>query len=100
MTDTFHVLRGSKYHGGGWSVDTNSVRYGQEGWLPMVHESGSQWYARPVDLFATEAEARAEARSRRKPRQACQPVALYGDFAMLARMNGIRTDGTGRKSSR
>jgi hypothetical protein len=34
----------------------------------------------------------------RQPRRPRQARALYGDYAQLAMLNGIRTDGTGRKA--
>lgn len=92
---TYHALRGTKYAGGGWTIDGAEA----DGWLP-IRRDGAAWFARPVDLFATEAEARAEASGRRKPRQARTPRPLYGDYAHLAMLVGISPDGTGRKVAR
>jgi len=36
--------------------------------------------------------------ARKAARAARTPVALYGDYAMLAAFNGVATDGTGRKT--
>ncbi len=48
---------------------------------------------------ANVATVRAErAATPRAPRVKREPVALYGDVAWIAAMNGIRTDGTGRKA--
>jgi hypothetical protein len=99
-TTTYHALRGTKYSGGGWTPTgaTQTTSDGAE-WLE-IKADGATWFARACDLFATETQARAEARSRRAPRQVRTPQPLYGDFAQLAALNGIRTDGTGRRSAR
>ena len=49
------------------------------------------------DVYASEEEARTVAASRRRPRRSRTARPLYGDFAQLAALNGIRTDGSGRR---
>jgi len=90
---TVHILRGSKY-AGPWTISEAGDPDG-DGWRE-ISDGHRRWFARDVDAFTTEAEARAEARNRRQPRRTRQPQPLYGDFAVIAMLNGIRTDGTGR----
>lgn len=93
---TVHALRGTKY-AGCWTV--TAIEDATE--TGAVLRSGSYlqgflW----ADLFPTEADARAAAKARRKPRTVRQPQPLYGDFAQLAALYGITTDGTGRVPAR
>lgn len=94
-TSTYHVLRNTKYAGGGWTIAGPAT----DGWVPIKRD-GAAWFARPCDLFATEAEARTEGTARRKPRQGRTHRSLYGDYAQLAALHGIATDGTGRRVAR
>lgn len=95
---TVHVLNRTKY-AGAWNVSTAEAIDGYPGWATIVDaDRGMRWNVLIADCFDTEAEARDAARARRQPRRTRQPVALYGDFAQLAAMNGISTDGTGRSS--
>lgn len=93
---TWHLLRGSKY-AGVYSIDSAEL-VDNGPWIHIHHDGRGEWHTQLADCFPTEAEARAEGKARRKQRQAKQPVALYGDFAQLARFHGLRTDGTGRKA--
>ena len=94
METTYHAIRGTKYQGAGWTITGPEV----DGWLPIRTADGVSYFARPCDLFATEAEARAETAARRKPRQPRTPRPLYGDYAQLAQLLGFSTDGTGRRT--
>lgn len=95
---TVHVLRGTKY-AGEWNVTTAQQIDGYPGWVTITDAArGMQWNVELADCYETEAEAREVGRSRRRPRQARQARPLYGDFAQLAALNGIRTDGTGRRA--
>lgn len=89
---TVYIVRGAKYVGAFDVVHAEEVA---DGWVSIRYgnDGRCEWFARPEDTFATEAEARECARSRRQPRR--QRPALYGDFAMLAAFSGIRTDGSG-----
>lgn len=90
---TTHVLRGSKYMG---AFEIAEIVSETDGWVQFKTTDRVTYSAQPGDMFTTEAAAKAEGKSRRKPRQARTPQPLYGDFAMLAMFSGIRTDGTGR----
>lgn len=94
---TWHVLNNTKY-AGTWAIDSAEPIEGTE-WV-TVRDGRRQWNVRLADCFATEADARAEARSRRQPRRARTARPLYGDFAFVAAINGICTDGTGRRAPR
>lgn len=91
--DTVHILRGSKY-AGAWTLTADPVLR-PDGWLE-IRGNGAQWFARPCDLFATEVDARTEAKARRRPRTPRTGTTLYGDYATIAMLNGIRLDGTRR----
>lgn len=94
---TWHLLRGSKYAGTFAVVAAEPV---DGGWIHITHGASGrgEWHTRTEDAFLTEEAARAEAKARRKPRTRRQPTALYGDFAFVAAINGIRTDGTGHRA--
>lgn len=91
---TVHLLRGSKY-AGCWTLATVGEP-DAHGWRAITGTDRCEWFTRGEDAFATEADARAAAKARRKPRSPKTAQPLYGDFAQLARLNGIATDGTGR----
>jgi hypothetical protein len=83
---TVHLLRGSKY-AGAWELaevgepDANGwqhLRTVDHG--PMTVR---EWYSRPEDAFASEAEARAEGRNRRAPRRQRQIAGEWGQAALL-----------------
>ena len=100
---TVHLLRGTQY-AGAWTLtevgapDANGWQAITSSPLPDRPYSGRGWITRAEDAFATEAEARAAGKARRKPRTVRTPQPLYGDFAMLAAFSGIKTDGTGRNA--
>lgn len=101
---TVYLIRGTKYVGV-WhdakivpAADVPEVNGPADGWFAVIDARGTMALATPDDMFETEADARAAAKSRRKPRQPRQARALYGDFAQLAAFNGIATDGTGRRA--
>ena len=58
------------------------------------HWTGTE-YVR-VDVCCEPACRKALKSAPRRPRTPKSPRPLYGDYAMLARINGIATDGTGR----
>ena len=94
---TVHIARGAKYAG---AFEVAEATEAGDGWIAirfrpagMDIEARCEWFTRPEDTFATEAEARECARSRRQPRR--RRPALYGDFGWLAAFSGIRTDGSG-----
>jgi hypothetical protein len=91
---TWHLLRGSKY-AGAFAIERVEPA-GSAGWF-RIYGARTMWTTRVEDAFTTEAEARAEAKNRRKPRTKRQPQRLYGDLAYVALLNGINPDGTGRK---
>ena len=90
--NTVHLLRGSKY-AGEWKLTSVEAHDGT--WVKIT-DGGASWFTQEADAFATEAEARAEAKNRRAPRKARTARPLYGDFALLAQFHGIATDGSGR----
>lgn len=91
---TVHLLRGSRY-AGAFHVDEIRAN-GTDGWFHVVDGRVQSGATRIEDVFPTEGEARAAARTRRKPPTRRERPALYGDFALLAAFNGIATDGSGR----
>jgi hypothetical protein len=93
---TVHVLRNTRYEG----AFTITEIVGTEGEWVSFKAGKVQYAARLIDFFATEAEAKAEAKARRAPRTARQPQPLYGDYAQFAALQGIATDGTGRRVRR
>ena len=95
---TVHLLNGTKY-AGRWELAEVGAP-DANGWCAIKSTDGAEWFTKPADAFPTEEEARAAAKARRKPRTPKAPQALYGDFAQLARMHGIATDGTGRRAAR
>lgn len=94
---TVHLLNGTRY-AGEWTIDRVWEQGEHPGGYFRIAGTGGQWSTRMDDVFATEADARAEARNRRQPRRARQAQPLYGDFAQLAALHGIATDGTGRRN--
>ena len=107
LIGTKHLLRNTKYAGEHNIIEATPAEdpsSANEGWYHIRFQHGpvgaplsvGEWFTRSIDAFDTEAEARAEAKNRRKPPTPRTPTPLYGDFAQLARWNGIRTDGTGR----
>jgi hypothetical protein len=95
---TVHLLNGTRY-AGAWTVTwvITEADAPVDAWF-RIFADRRMWSSRMADVFASEAEARAEARSRRAPRRSRQPEPLYGDYAQLAAFHGIRTDGTGRRA--
>lgn len=91
---TWHVLRGTKYHGT-FHVDAATPSEGD--WYE-VRDGKVSWHLRLQDCYRTEEQARSAARALRKPRQPRTPQPLYGDYAQLAALHGLRTDGTGRRA--
>lgn len=59
------------------------------------HWTGTE-YVR-VDVCSEPACRALLASAPRRPRTPRAPRPLYGDYAMLARLNGISTDGSGRR---
>jgi len=92
---TVHLLRGTQY-AGAWNL-TEVGAADANGWQAIAG-GGRRWFTQAADAFATEAEARAAGKARRKPRTVRTAQPLYGDFAMLAAFSGIKTDGTGRNA--
>ena len=92
---TVHLLRGTQY-AGAWTL-TEVGAPDANGWQAIA-DGGRRWFTQAADAFATEEEARAAGRARRQPRRVRTAQPLYGDFAMLAAFNGIKTDGTGRNA--
>jgi hypothetical protein len=64
------------------------------GFLSGNHWTGTEY----VRVDVCDAHASSLAKAPRKPRQKRQPQPLYGDMAWLAAINGVRTDGTGRRA--
>jgi len=104
---TLHALSGTRYVGAFENarvVDASDVEAhglelrGDPAGFVVVIGDRSRYVTRTEDLFPTEEAARAAARARRAPRRPRRQVALYGDFAQLAALNGIRTDGSGRRA--
>ena len=91
----WHIARGARY-AGVWNVTSAEPTDGYPGWVTIIADRG-QWMVELTDCFATEDEARAAVRARRRPRRPRRPQPLYGDFAQLAALHGIATDGTGRR---
>jgi hypothetical protein len=99
---TLHVLRGTRYVGAFTLKGVHEfARQGERVFVAWEYAGEPTGYSAALDeLFTTEAEAREAAKCRRKPRQARSPQPLYGDFAQLASLHGLSTDGTGRKVAR
>jgi hypothetical protein len=93
---TWHLLNGSKY-AGEWAI-TEAGELAEGSTYFMIKADKISWSTRLADCFETEDEARAEAKARRKPRQARRPQALYGDFGQLAAFHGFKTDGSGKRA--
>ncbi len=104
-----HIANGTRY-GGRYEQATpltaevaeeRSIRLGKcdpADYVLVVAANGAYNTAHVDDVFASEEEARAACRARRKPRQPKTVQPLYGDFAQLAAFVGVRTDGTGRRA--
>ncbi|MGH9094475.1 MAG: hypothetical protein ACRDXE_04880 [Acidimicrobiales bacterium] len=71
---TVHLLRGSRYSGA-WTLETVGAEHVENfpGWYVITADNG-RWMVREIDAFATEADARAEARNRRAPRGSRKPT--------------------------
>lgn len=95
---TLHLLRGTKY-AGAWNLTAVGTP-DANGWVSITDDRNRSWFTRQDDAFATESDARSEAKNRRKPRQARTPRPLYGDGAVMAMVMGISTDGSGRRVAR
>jgi len=81
---TVHVLRGSKY-AGAWEL-AEVGEADENGYRQIIDTRKRSWFARDEDAFATEADAKAEAKARRAPRRPRQEAPLYGDGGMLVMM--------------
>lgn len=93
---TWYLLNGSKY-AGEWAI-TETGELAEGSTYFMIKADRVCWSTRLADCFETEAEARAEGKARRKPRQPKRTQALYGDYAQLASFHGIKTDGSGKRA--
>lgn len=91
---TVHLLRGTKY-AGAWAL--TAVEPIRADGYHRIYAGKVEWFTRPEDAYATEADAKAAARARRQPRTPKRTPVLYGDHAQLAALYGMRNaDGTGR----
>lgn len=65
---------------------------------PECEPKGEADYQAAVAAWQNDPERQARREERRQARR--QPQALHGDLAWIARINGIKTDGTGRRARR
>ena len=98
---TVHLLSASKYHGkyrlievaapdaNGWQHIKAAKFWSVKNHAGQVHSGTSviEWHTRTDDAFATEADARSEAKARRQPRR--QRMSGYGDFGQLGAFLGV-----------
>lgn len=78
---TVHLLNNTKY-AGCWTLAAVGAPDGN-GWQAITGTNRMAWHTRAADAFATEADARAEAKSRRAPRRTRQVSGEWGMACLL-----------------
>lgn len=81
-----HVLRNTRYLG---AFDVATLEPAGDGWVTITTSDRVQLVTRPADMFATEAEARAEAKARRQPRRPNRVPVIAGEAGMAILLGRI-----------